>query len=385
MKNQEIVDLLNLNSSEIIKPGLERTLLALEVLGNPHLKLPKVIHFAGTNGKGSTLAFTAAILESAGFSCHRYTSPHLVEFNERIVLAGEMIGDDYLRTLIIEVGMRCAHIGLTFFEATTVVAFMAFASIKADYLLLETGMGGRLDSTNVVTSPVATVITPISLDHTEFLGDSIAEIASEKAAIIKSGCVCISANQLPDAVNIIASSAKRVGAELYSHGKNWSYEITQSGFDLYSGGMKYSLPVPSLQGIHQYMNAAVAVVTVLSLKIKTIELKNLKAGVASAVWAGRMQRLTYGKLADIVGESAEIIVDGAHNPAGAMALTSSLNGGDYNIMIAGMLKTKDAEAFLKILKPVLSKVYLVDIDGGAGAYSKEYLQTVCERLNLLAE
>jgi len=195
--------------------GLDRMWRALENLGDPHLNLPKVIHFAGTNGKGSTLAFVKSILNESGYKCHCYTSPHLIEFNERIVLADKQISDGFLNDILQETKDACKNIeNITFFEGTTLAAFLAFSKVEADYLLLETGLGGNLDATNVVAEPELSVLTPIDLDHMEFLGDTIAKIAYEKARIMKPNCKAVIAEQKTEAMSVIESYAKEINCEV---------------------------------------------------------------------------------------------------------------------------------------------------------------------------
>ena len=226
-------------------------------LGNPHESLPPVIHVAGTNGKGSTIAFMRAIAEAAGLRVHAYTSPHLVRFNERIYLSGSYITDEALHPLLDEVLHFCEGKEITFFEATTALAFKAFSDVSADLLLLETGLGGRLDCTNVVACPAATVITPISFDHTEFLGSAITTIATEKAGILKPGVPCFLGDQVyEDAAKVIEARAAELSCRLYKAGRDWHVADTDKAFTLQLEDRQVTYPKPAMSGNHQFANAA---------------------------------------------------------------------------------------------------------------------------------
>lgn len=335
--------------SKPIDLGLERVFAALERLYNPHKKLPPVIHIAGTNGKGSTLAFLRAMLETAGKKCHVYTSPHLVNFNERIVLAGAEISDEYLDEIILETKNKCENLGLTFFEGTTLAALLAFSKIPADFVLLETGMGGRLDATNVIDSPALTIITPISYDHMEFLGDTIAKIAYEKACIIKQNVPCIVSRQPDEALKVIEDFARTKNAEIISLDKDFYYSQNDDGSFVFrdqNGGIGY--PKPSLRGKHQYMNAATAIKAAIKLGV---DKQHIKLGIKSASWKARMQ-----KLAD------NIYLDGGHNAEAGEIISDFILEENkkkklHNIALVGMIKTKDFASFIKNLKPVFQEIY----------------------------
>ncbi len=360
-------------NAHAIELGLDKTFKALENLNNPHLKLPPVIHVAGTNGKGSTIAFLKAMLEAAGKTCHVYTSPHLVEFNERIVLAGEIISDEFLNEVIEETEKKCAGINLTFFEGTTVAAFLAFSKIKADYLLLETGMGGRLDTTNVVPNPILTIITPVSLDHTEFLGDTIEKIAYEKACIIKENVPCIVSKQTDGVSKAISDYAKSKNAELISMDADFFYQANTDNSFIYrdkSGGTGF--PKPSLRGKHQCMNAATAVRAALELGL---DKKAIKAGIKSAKWNARIE-----KLAD------NIYLDGGHNEQAAeiikdFILEENTKKKKHNIAIVGMLNTKDFKGFIKNIKPAFNEIYAVAIPNENSRDPLE-IKKLCDELKI---
>ncbi|NBO19889.1 MAG: bifunctional folylpolyglutamate synthase/dihydrofolate synthase, partial [Proteobacteria bacterium] len=224
---QQLLDSMHHPSLELITPGLERVLAFLDLLGSPHRKLPPVVHVAGTNGKGSTLAYLHAILEGAGYAVHRYTSPHLVRFHERIILRGKPIEDAYLMDVLARAKALIERCPVTSFESTTAAAFLAFSEQPADILLLETGMGGRLDATNVVDTPLLTVITPIDMDHCAFLGSTISAIAGEKAGILKARVPCVVGRQLPEAARVLEVKAKPLSAPLYRMGREW--QVSREG------------------------------------------------------------------------------------------------------------------------------------------------------------
>ncbi len=288
----------------------------LERLGNPHLHVPPVIHVAGTNGKGSTIAFMRAILESAGYRVHVYTSPHLVSFNERIVLAGEEISDDFLETLLDETMEKNAGMEQTFFEITTALAFAAFARVPADILLLETGLGGRLDSTNIIEQPLATVITTLSYDHTEFLGDTIQSIAGEKAGIMKQGMPCIVAHQIyPEAIEVLKARAAVLNVPIYCENDGWimsgSSESGHGSFTVQTRVRSLNdLSAPSLTGVHQIRNAVTACATLLTQTRFEIPANAFPDGLKNAFWPRGCRKLTrsccrrrngsYGSMVDIM-------------------------------------------------------------------------------------
>ena len=358
----ELLESLHSFHEKPIDLGLDRLLCLLEKLGNPHKKLPPVIHVAGTNGKGSTIAFCRSFLEAADYRVHVYTSPHLVRFHERIRLNGKLIEDDLLcRTLkeVIRINDSCP---LTFFEATTAAAFMVFSETPADVVLLETGLGGRLDATNVVQSPISSIITPISLDHQEFLGNTLSKIAFEKCGIIKPKCPVVVGPQPEEVINAIKEQAFLKDAPLYLYGRDW---------DL---GLLSTLPNPNLKGDHQRINASTAI-QALSLNF-SLGQKVLEKGIQSAEWRGRLQCIQEGP--------HEIWLDGAHNVGAAEVLADELKkwGDDKPIVaIVGMKARKDAKSFLKILAPYLKEVFVVpvsdDLESGK-SYTQDALQVLAE-------
>lgn len=366
-----------------IEPGLSRTLALMEKLGNPELKLGKIVHVAGTNGKGSTIAFLRAMLEAAGHSCNVYTSPDLIRFNERIVLRGKEISDEYLLKLIEQFQEQTKGIDATFFEATTAIAFMAFAENSADYTLLETGLGGRLDSTNIIKSPALTVITPVSFDHMDFLGNTIKSIASEKAGIIKQNIPCVVSRQPDEALEVLNSKCSEQSSKTSVYGQNWNYQITQSGFDLTYNSETFAFPNPSLAGKHQYLNAACAAIAALNLGISP---EAISKGVTTAKWPARLQRITKGEIPEELGQNWQIWLDGAHNEDGAKTLAAFLSElpAKPTYILCAMLKTKNPNEFFPHLKPVCEKILTIPIENENNSLSAEALSEYCKNLGINA-
>lgn len=350
---------------------LDRVLGLLEKLGNPHRRLPPVIHVAGTNGKGSTIAFMRAMLEAAGQHVHVYTSPHLIKFNERIRLAGALVDDATLIHVFDEIETLNAGAPITFFEITTVAAFMLFARVPADVLLLEVGLGGRLDATNVIT-PAVSVITRISMDHMEFLGDTLEKIAAEKAGIMKPGVPCVMGYQADENVKaVFRARAAEVGSELIEYGKDFTTQELPDGFiyraDDQTGRrvdeIKY--PLPALLGAHQILNAAAAITALhifsnLMPHTPYLTPECIAHAMHTVEWPGRLQRITsgpvYEEMLRTLGDRAaqvELWYDGAHNDSGAEALAEQCRrwkaeGAEIHLVL-GMLKRKDASIFGKTL------------------------------------
>lgn len=338
--------------SKPIYYDLERINELMKRLDNPHKKIPPVIHIAGTNGKGSTTAFMRAIMEAAGYVAHVYTSPHLLNFNERIVLAGKEISNDYLTQIMEECRIATGDMMITFFEGTTAGAFLAFSKIKADVVLLETGMGGRLDATNIIDKPAMTVITPVSLDHMEYLGPTIANIAREKAGIMKKDVTCVVSLQNDEADEALQQEATKLGANLLSFGYDWIVEKTENGMSFKSNEFDFpNLPRPSLVGDHQIINAGAAIAATLALEGFNIDEAAIRKGLQTAKWPARMQYIEGGKLNQLL-PGWEIWVDGAHNEAGAQVLSCALDDlpDKPTYFICGFTKGRSASKFLTHLK-----------------------------------
>jgi dihydrofolate synthase/folylpolyglutamate synthase len=355
--------------------SLGRTLRLLAALGNPHDNLPPAIHVAGTNGKGSVVATLRACLEAAGQRVHVYTSPHLVRFNERIRLAGQLIGEDALLALLEECERANQGLPITFFEITTAAAFLAFARIPADIVLLETGLGGRLDTTNVVRRPAVTAITPVSLDHQAFLGDTVAAIAGEKAGILKPGVPAVIGPQPDDAAAVIEARAAAIGAPLHRWGMEWRCDpgITGEGrVEAKTNAMRYEgarwnldLPLPSLAGAHQIANAGVALACLEQLPGFSLSASAIPRGLRHIEWPARLQRLTRGPLLGILPPGWELWLDGGHNPAAGEVLAEAARGWQDRPLdlIVGMLNTKDVGGFLAPLARHAGSLHAVTIPG----------------------
>ena len=374
--------------------SLDRIYRLLDALGNPHLAMPPVIHVAGTNGKGSVVAFLRAILEAAGQRVHVFTSPHLRRFNERVALAGKKgaqpIGDATLFDILNRAGEANAGKPITFFEITTAAAYLAFAEHPADFVLLETGLGGRLDATNVIEHPKLTVITPVSIDHTNFLGESIEAIAAEKAGILKAGISCIVSRQDDAALDVIKAAARKLRAPVIAFGEQWdAYE--QHGRLVYQDGRELlDLPLPRLAGGHQIGNAGTAIAAARALSSVEIREEHLARGLSTAVWPARLERLCHGPLHELIPPGSEIWLDGGHNAAAAEVLARAMADLEDRVsrplhLIVGMMSTKDAAGFLEHFENLASFVATVDIPGQPNAYTAQELCMIARHKGFYAE
>lgn len=344
---------------KMIDLTLDRVERLLALLDHPEHAVPPVIHVAGTNGKGSTQAMIRAGLEAGGAKVHAYTSPHLARFHERIRLAGELIPEPMLAALLEECETINGGAGITFFEITTCAAFLAFARTPADWLLLEVGLGGRLDATNVIDRPKLSVITPISFDHEQYLGTTIPEIAFEKAGIIKRGVPCVVGPQLPEALEVIERQAARLGAPLLVHGQHWHVQSERGRLVYQDENGLLDLPLPNLRGPHQIQNAGAALA---ALRYLGVDETGCEAAVTRAFWPARMQRLRHGPLVD-AAKGAELWLDGGHNPAGGEAVAATL-AEMPNVpthLIVGMLNTKDIAGYLHPLATHAASLNAVSI------------------------
>lgn len=360
---QAVLDRLVSPRLAVIDLSLDRINTLLATLGNPQNNLPPVVHVAGTNGKGSLLAYLTAILQAAGYKVHRYISPHLVRFNERMVLAGREIDDGRLLSLLERVEVATERHPVTFFEATTAAAFLAFAETPADVVLLETGLGGRLDATNTVRTPLLTAITPISIDHAEYLGNTLTSIAAEKAGILKPHVPCVTGPQLPEAAEVIEQAAHSLGAPLLRFGQEWSVEARQAGGLYRSETSEMIFPLPSLAGEHQLANAGAAIACCGHLKEFAVTPEHIREGIAHAVWPARLQPLTTGALASLLPPGAELWLDGGHNPGAGEILGRWLCAQKQPVhVICGMIKGKDTTQFLAPLAPCVHSLTAVAIE-----------------------
>ncbi|WP_170376860.1 bifunctional folylpolyglutamate synthase/dihydrofolate synthase [Ruegeria atlantica] len=367
---------------KIIDLTLDRVWRLLAALDNPQVKLPPAIHIAGTNGKGSTQAMIRAGLEGAGLSVHAYTSPHLARFHERIRLAGELISEPALTAVLDECYAANDGENITYFEITTCAALLAFARTQADYTLLEVGLGGRLDATNVIHEPAVTVITPVSIDHEQFLGDTLGKIAAEKAGIIKPSVPCIVGPQQDEALEVIEYTAARLGAPLLVHGQHWHVH-EENGRLIYQDetGLR-DLPLPNLLGAHQMQNAGAALAVLRHLDLGD---DAYEAAVTRAEWPARMQRLKTGPLVEAAPQ-AELWLDGGHNTAAGVALADVLTKLPERPthMICGMLNTKDVTGYLAPLAKQAQSLTAVSIPGEAATLSAEDTAAAAAKVNLSA-
>jgi dihydrofolate synthase/folylpolyglutamate synthase len=380
---------LTLLHPKAIDLSLDRIRRLLARLGHPERRLPPVLHVAGTNGKGSVVAYLRAMLEAAGYRTHVYTSPHLVRFNERIRLAGRLIEDDALLALFEECDRVNAGEPITFFEITTVAAFLAFARTPADALVLEVGLGGRLDTTNTVPGAAVTAITPVSLDHIGFLGDTVAKIAREKAGILKPGVPAVIAPQSEAALGSIREEADRVGAPLLVGGIDWQAAPEDRGLSLAFKGRTFDLPQPALPGSHQVVNAATAAVAAMTATGIDVPDTAIARGLQEVYWPARLQRLGPGPLVDRLPSGTPVWLDGAHNPAGGEALAATL--ADWQArnprplgLVVGMMQTKDAGAFLAHFAPLTPTLGTVAIPGEATSLPADRLAALAREAGLAA-
>ncbi|MBX3480851.1 MAG: bifunctional folylpolyglutamate synthase/dihydrofolate synthase [Caulobacter sp.] len=334
-------------------------------LGDPQRHLPPVIHVAGTNGKGSTVAFLRAMAEAAGLRVHVFTSPHLVRFAERIRLAGELITDDHLAEVLARVEAANAGQPITFFEITTAAAFQAFSEVPADLCLLEVGLGGSLDATNVIEQPAVSVVCPVDHDHREFLGDDIASIAGEKAGVIKRGRPVVTGWQGEAAFAVIEARARALGAPLTAMGRDFDAYAQGGRMVLQADDRLLDLPAPALVGAHQIANAGVAAMAALALDHPRLTEADIARGIETVVWPARMQRLTAGPLAERArAVGSDLWLDGGHNVHAARALADALaalkaRDGRPATLICGMLAGKDAEGFFDALRGVDGQVIAI--------------------------
>ncbi len=359
MKSDQILERMMSLHPKIIDLTLTRMHRLLAALDHPEKQLPPVIHIAGTNGKGSTQAMIRAGLESTDAKVHAYTSPHLVRFHERIRLAGEIISEDSLQEILDECLSKNGDTQITYFEITTCAALLAFARTEADFTLLEVGLGGVFDATNVVDTPRLCVITPISIDHQDFLGDTIEEIAAEKAGILKKGVYCIVGPQQDAAMAVIEEKAAEVGAALLKYGQDWQVWEENGRLVFQDQNGLLDLPLPVLQGAHQIENAGAAVAALRALGNNDAV---CEAAVENVEWPARMQKLRTGTLIT-AADQAEIWLDGGHNTAAGASIAEFLGrlGGRNTHVICGMLKTKDAAGYMHHLKPHTMALYGVSI------------------------
>lgn len=366
---------------KIIDLTLDRVWRLLGAIGHPERALPPVVHIAGTNGKGSTLAMIRAGLEGTDARVHAYTSPHLARFHERIRVAGSLISEPSLTGLLDECLRANGEGAITYFEITTCAALLAFARAPADYTLLEVGLGGRLDATNVVDRPALCVITPVSLDHQQYLGETLPEIAGEKAGILKRGVRCVVGPQEEAAMEVIEERAARLGAPLLAYGQHWHVRAEAGRLVYEDERGLLDLPVPNLAGPHQVQNAGMALAALRALGHG----EGAEAAVTRADWPARMQRLRSGPLVALLPEG-RLWLDGGHNPAAGAAIAATLSqmGLGRIRVICGMLKTKDVAGFMQHLNGVAQHLYAVSIPGESATLTASQTAQAARAAGLVA-
>ncbi|MED6309321.1 MAG: folylpolyglutamate synthase/dihydrofolate synthase family protein [Pseudomonadota bacterium] len=363
--------------------SLDRVLHLLDRLGRPHEKLPPVVHVAGTNGKGSSIAFMRAMLEAAGYRAHVYTSPHLVRFNERIRLVGELISEAALSALLEDCETANRGDSITYFEITTAAAFKAFAETPADIVLLECGLGGRYDATSVVSRPALTAITPVSMDHMQFLGDTLAQIAGEKAAIQKPGVVSVIGAQTDIPLRVMEDEALARGAPVHRMGVEWtaSREAEHLVFD----GVR-RFPLPGLLGPHQIANAGLAIACIDKLDEFKVGDEAIAHGLRHVDWPARLQRLTSGPLIDALPGGWELWLDGGHNAAAGETLAAvAADWAEAPLhLVFGMLDSKEPAAFLRPLVGRIEALHAIAIPGEDASLSADAAATAAKNLGIVA-
>ena len=345
--------------------SLGRIQRLLAALGRPEASLPPVVHIAGTNGKGSTLAFLAAMLQAGGWRVDRYISPHLVRFNERILRNGAPIEETHLAACL----ERCeaANRGepITFFEITTAAAFLAFLDEPADWVLLETGLGGRLDATNVIAAPRLCLVSSVSMDHESYLGDTLEKIAFEKAGILKPKVPAVIGRQRPEAMRVIERRALEVEAPLVRHGQEWDARLVDGRLRVETAARSLTLPPPVLAGVHQIDNAGLAVVAALELgEAAALDETAIGRGLVEVRWPARLQRLERGPMVEALPEGCALWLDGGHNPGAGQVLAETFRGRERGRplhLVVGMLSTKDLSEFLGPLTAVATGLWFVPV------------------------
>ncbi|MCY7398989.1 MAG: bifunctional folylpolyglutamate synthase/dihydrofolate synthase [Sphingomonas bacterium] len=347
--------------------GLDRIVALLDRLGNPHLSLPPVFHVAGTNGKGSTCAFLRAALEAAGHRVHAFTSPHLVRFNERIRLAGTLIDDAALAPLLGEVLDAAAGMKASFFEVTAAAAFLAFARTPADAVILEVGLGGRLDATNVIDRPLVTAIASLGLDHQAYLGTTLTAIAGEKAGIVKRDVPLVTQSYPAEVTRRVADIAATAGAHLIARGASWAIVPDAGQLHYRDAQGELTLPLPMLPGDHQILNAGLAVAILRHQSLLAVPPGALAEAMITTQWPARLQQLDRGSLVERLPAGSELWIDGGHNPDAARLVAAHARdkwaGGPPLTLLFASLKSKDAPAILAPFRGVAARVLTLPVPG----------------------
>lgn len=363
-KSEQILKRLESLHPKQIDLSLERTLNLLNKIGNPQEKLPPTIHVAGTNGKGSTIAFLRSIFEENNYKVQVYTSPHLINFNERIRINSKLISNELLISLLEECEYYNKKNPITFFEITTVAAYLGFSRIESDILLLETGLGGRFDATNVIPTTICSVITPISMDHMSFLGNSIKTITKEKVGIFKKNIPAVISKQNREAIEVIREESKKKKVKLFEYSKYWKIsQINKAFFHLKIGNEFLKIPMPNLFGNHQLYNSGTAMTVAKIQEQFSLQDKLTFQGIKKTFWPARMQKIESGKLKSIIGQDFEIWLDGGHNEhASDMLLDNIKKWKEENLfLIFGMLSNKEPREFLNKIINYFRSIYVVPI------------------------
>lgn len=372
---------------KLIDLSLDRVCRLLEALGHPERRLPPVVHVAGTNGKGSVIAYLRAILEAAGRRVHVYTSPHLVRFHERIRLAGQLIEESHLLALLEECERANGAAPITFFEVTTCAAFLAFARLPADILLLEVGLGGEYDATNVIDHPLVTVLTPISLDHMQHLGNTLTAIAGVKAGIMKRGAPAVIGPQLPDPLDVFEQRAAELACPLSRHGQEWHARREGDRMVFRDGAGERSLPLPALAGGHQIDNAAIALACLPYLAAHRVDESAIHRGLREVEWPARLQRLTRGPLAALLPAGWELWLDGCHNADGGR-VAAAWAGEQPPLplhLIFASLSTHDPRGILQPFVDLARDVHTVAVPGEHKTLSADETAAAAQDIGLAAK
>ncbi|MBI76359.1 MAG: bifunctional folylpolyglutamate synthase/dihydrofolate synthase [Rhodospirillaceae bacterium] len=385
MQSNKILTRLNDLHPKIIDLSLDRIKTLLKKLNHPENKLQKVIHVAGTNGKGSTIAFINEICERAGLTVNRYTSPHLVNFSERIYVCGQNINELSLTKILSECEEVNAGDPITLFEITTAAAFLAFSRTPADVTLIETGLGGRFDATNVIQKPTLTIITPISKDHVNWLGHTLDKIAFEKAGILKPNVPALIGPQPTDAGLVIEKHAKKLGVKTITYSQDWELSSSPSNIYLRFKKLHSVLPIPSLQGEHQLTNAATAAIATKLLKKPEINDNVIGAGIRSTFWAGRLQKLTTASTKSFP-KGWSLWIDGGHNPGAAEALATTVSQWQQKPLhiVFGYINSRDPKEFLRPLANYIKTLNAITIPGEASSMSAKECKLAAQQLGITA-
>ena len=391
MISRKLIERLERLHPKIIDLSLDRLNNLLNALDNPQKRLPPIIHVAGTNGKGSTIAILRSIQNAAGLSIHAYTSPHLVHLNERFIIAGKEITEKSLIQTLTECENANAGAEITFFEIITAAGLLAFSKIKADLLLLEVGLGGRFDATNVVSNPILSIITPISLDHQQYLGDTLEKIAYEKAGILKEKRPAIIGQQGPEALKVIKLKAEETGSPLFIFQRDWNITETKSAIKFEVEGSTSYFEKPNLKGIHQIQNAGIAIAATHYLK-EVLPIKNgsIDQGLLTVKWPARLQKINEGPLINILPTNVELWIDGGHNQNASLLIAHTIRNWKIKNpclsihMVFGCLSNRETKVLLQPFINIIDLVQTVKIPEQANSASRELVAHTAKSMGFRA-